>query len=164
MKNYWIIAAAVLCLNFPAPSAMAGDYVNTRIQKTVDYYVWITALSVGEKIRTNISEMNQEKLGKKAIDARQFRVAVTTSEIYNSVYLEEITHGPEGCCLKFAKIRKLDLHDMQKKFKLQGELSGFEVSYWTSPTSFKFKIHNRTFELSDLDKTKVYIEEETKAP
>ena len=164
MKKIWTLTAAFLCLNFAAPSAQAGDYVNTRIQKTADYYVWITALSPGEKIWTNISEEDHERLGEKAIDARQFRVAVTTSEIYNSVYLEEITHGPEGCCLKFAKIRKLDLHDMQKKFKLQGELSGFEVSCWTSPTSFKFKIHNRTFELSDLDKPKVYIEEETKAP
>jgi hypothetical protein len=53
---------------------------------------------------------------------------------------------------------------MQKKFLMRGELAGFEVLYWTSPTSFKFKLHDRSFELSGLDKPRVYVEEEGQSP
>jgi hypothetical protein len=160
MTNVRNLVAGLLLPFFTMAPAQAGEYVNTSIQKTADYYVWITMLSPGEKIWNNLSDKDYERLGEKAIAARQFRIAVTTSEIYNTVYLEEITEGPEGCCRKFVKIRQLDLNDMQKKFNLRGELAGFEVYYWTSPTSFKFKLQDRTFDLSGLDKLKVFVEEE----
>ncbi|MFH0959040.1 MAG: hypothetical protein V1897_10095 [Pseudomonadota bacterium] len=56
--------------------------------------------------------------GKTTLDAqsRTYRVVVTTSEIYNRVYIEEITSGDEGCCAKIVSVREINLEQLYRRF------------------------------------------------
>ena len=58
-----------------------------------DYYPWITFLSQGpiDWFATDESA---------PVQGRAYRLVITTSEIYNTVYIEMVTFGGEGCCKK----------------------------------------------------------------
>lgn len=86
-------------------------------------------------------------------------MVITTSEIYNSVYIEEITRGPEGCCLELREARKIDLEEFRNKFSLIGETSGFRVLGWNSPRSFNFSIHDRKFKVTKVGSASIDITE-----
>ena len=118
--------------------------IPTKLEKSPASYPWITFLSQGE---TNWKE------------GYALRVVVTTSEIYSSVYFDKITFGEEGCCAKVVSTRKMNLEEFARIFSLQGELAGFEFVSWMTSSSFRFKMHNRLFELTELNKDKVLIKE-----
>ncbi len=88
-----------------------------------------------------------------------FRVVVQTEETFNSVFLEKITFGDEGCCTKVASTREFDLRGFAEVFAIKGTLSGFEFVSWNSTTSFMFRIQKRTFRLSNIQNQKVEVEE-----
>ena len=116
-----------------------------------DYYPWITFLSQGP---IDWFEKNENA----KVQARAYRVAVLVSEIYNTVYLEEVTFGSEGCCKKLSRSRRFDLKGFASAFGFTGELSGFEFVRWVNPTSFVFRYHERNFVMSAINKTEVKVE------
>ena len=73
------------------------------------------------------------------------RLVVYRSEIYQSVVIETITTGLEGCCTKVAQSRAMDLQAFATHFGFKGELSGFAFSGWTSPTAFRFTFRGEPF-------------------
>tara|TARA_R110000868_G_scaffold407190_1_gene688403 strand:+ start:365 stop:670 length:306 start_codon:yes stop_codon:yes gene_type:complete len=64
-----------------------------------DYYVWITSLNEGPD--------NWLYEPKGEIEGTAYRACITTSEIYNSLYLEEVTFGTEGCCKRISSKKNL---------------------------------------------------------
>jgi hypothetical protein len=88
-----------------------------------------------------------------------YRIVVTRSEIYNTVYIEKVTFGEEGCCAKVVSTRKFNLEQFAESFDIKGELAGFEFHAWINPTVFKFKMHDRIFKVSDISKDIVQVEE-----
>jgi hypothetical protein len=124
--------------------------VPTQTEKSADYYPWITFLSEGP-----IDWFEKDETAK--VQGRAFRVVVLTSEIYNTIYLEEITLGREGCCKRLIKIRKFNLEIFAKGFGFIGELSGFEVIRWVTPTSFEFRFQERSFMMSEINRPRVKV-------
>ena len=80
-------------------AAQAPTKIETKIIDKVDYYEWLTSLSVGPFEWVEMSQDDYENAGPNVVVGRRYRVAVATSEIYSSVYIEEITEGSEGCCV-----------------------------------------------------------------
>lgn len=116
-----------------------------------NYYPWITFLSQGP---TDWFEKNENA----KVQGRAYRVAILVSEIYNTVYLEEVTFGSEGCCKKLSRSRRFDLKGFALAFGFAGELSGFEFVGWLGPTSFVFRYRERNFVMSAISKAEVKVE------
>jgi hypothetical protein len=141
----------LLLLVLLASTATAGSvFVSTEPAKA-NYYQWITFLSEGP-----IDWFEENENAK--VQGRAYRVVVLVSEIYNTVYLEEVTFGSEGCCKEVLSTRRFDLKAFTSAFGFKGELSGFEFVQWLSPTSFVFRYHERNFVMSAINKAKVKVE------
>ncbi len=139
--------------------AQSAIKVETIILDKPDYYKWLTSLSLGPKKWNKLIQEEYENAGENVVVGKNYRVAVATSEIYSTVYIEEITQGSEGCCMKLRSIQKLDLYDFQKKFKLKDKLGGFKVLGWENYSTFIFTIHGREFKAFINGINNVEIEE-----
>jgi hypothetical protein len=90
------------------------------------------------------------------------RLVVYRSEIYQSLMIETITTGLEGCCTRLDASRILDLQAFATHFGFKGELTGFAFSGWTSPTAFRFTFNGKPFSAIVLNNgTRVRIEQGT---
>ena len=140
------LALVAMCQPSPAQSV----HVPTLPAKA-NYYPWITYLSQGP---THWIESRDEN----KTQGRAYRVVVLTSDIYNTVYFEEVALGREGCCKKVLQVRKFDLEAFASKYGLKGELAGFEFARWLGPTSFVFTFGDRGFVVSELNKQYVRVQ------
>ena len=113
-------------------------------------YQWITFLSQGP-----IDWFEEDENA--PVQGRAYRLVITTSEIYNGVYIETVTFGREGCCKKLRSVRMFDLNAFCKAFNFIGEQSGFEFIKWLSKTSFLFRYHDRKFVMSEIGKNRVLV-------
>lgn len=161
---YHLIFVSLLSILFVLPTQSHAQFlIKTITQEKSDYYVWITSLSIGPTDWVEMTQDEYEKVDRENIDnfvmGTTYRIAVATSEIYSSAYIEEITQGVEGCCMKLRSIKMLDLYDFSEKFAFIGEITGFKVIGWVSPHSFKFSMKGRSFTLKDVRKNPVRIDE-----
>jgi len=132
----------ILTLIFMTTFSLANSQAIELELKPVnkDYYVWITSLIEGPANWLN------EPHGE--IEGTAYRTCITTPEIYNSLYLEEVTFGTEGCCKRISSKKKLDLYELFIKFGLTGEVANVEFSKWVNNTTFELKIHSQVFSIS----------------
>lgn len=105
-----------------------------------DYYAWITFLNEGP--------VNWLDEPEGEIEGRAYRTCITTSEIYNSLYIEEVTFGTEGCCKQIASKKELDLYELFIQFGLTGEVANVEFSKWVDKSTFQLQIHNQLFSVT----------------
>ncbi len=114
-----------------------------------DYYKWISFLSEG-KINWFDDIVDN-------VEGESYRFVVTTSEIYNQIYIERITLGPEGCCRKLASKKEIPIDKIFIAFNIAGERSGVKFIDWKSSTSLVFSIYDKKYLIEDIDKDKVLI-------
>ncbi|MFC1495172.1 hypothetical protein ACFL6W_07825 [Thermodesulfobacteriota bacterium] len=153
MKQTYFILIAAIFLFLVCPHTSKPDnevLVNTSPKKETDFYPWITFLSEGPTIWLEEDTSFE-------IQGRAYRIVVTTAEIYNRVFIEEITKGDEGCCVKIASNREFDLDLFMRKYGFKGERSGFKFLRWLSPTSFEFQFHDRKFRATNIESVQVKI-------
>ncbi len=154
-KDMRSIQLTILAIFFLIPIQLWADsieIIDTKPKEKADYYPWITFLSKGpaDLFTENVTFQ---------VNRRAYRVVVLNDEIYTIVFIEETISGDEGCCVRIASIRKLDLDQIYKKFGIFGEISSFKFIKWQSATSFEFSIHKRRFLLTDIDKKQVLVRE-----
>lgn len=140
-----------LLLGLVAGSAVADPVGVSTEPAKANYYPWVTFLSQGP---IDWFERNENA----KVQGRVYRVAILVSEIYSTVYLEEVTLGSEGCCKKLSRSRRFDLKGFASAFGFDGELSGFEFVRWLGPTSFVFRYRERNFVMSAINKAEVKVE------
>lgn len=116
----------------------------------VQAYQWITFLSQGP-----IDWFGKNENA--PVQGRAYRLVITTSEIYNDVYIETVTLGREGCCKKLKSVRMFDLDAFCKAYNFIGEQSGFEFVKWLSTISFLFRYHGREFVMSEIGRNRVLV-------
>ena len=90
--------------------------------------------------------------------AQSLRVVVYRSEIYQSLVLETLTTGLEGCCSKVAASHSVDLAAFAEHFGFKGELSGFVFSSWSSPSSFRFTYRGEPFHATIINGARIRID------
>ena len=105
-----------------------------------DYYAWITSLKEGPINWLDKPEGESE--------GKAYRTVITTADIYNSLYIEEVTFGSEGCCKQIISKKKLDLYELFIKFGLTGEVTNVQFSKWVNPSTFNLKIRDKLFSVS----------------
>ena len=135
------IPTLILVLTFGSLNAQTFELELKSIEK--DYYAWITSLNEGPTKRLDEPDGD--------VRARANRICITTSEIYNSLYIEEVTFGRERCCKKIASKKQLDLYELFDKFELQGEVANIKFGKWLNFSTFELEIQGRTFSIELQD-------------
>ncbi|WP_339608220.1 hypothetical protein [uncultured Roseivirga sp.] len=105
-----------------------------------DYYAWITSLN---EVPVNWLDNPEGE-----VKGRAYRTCITTSEIYNNLYIEEVTYGKEGCCKQIESKKEIDLLELFIKFGLTGEEANVESHKWVSMTNFELKIREQIFSIT----------------
>ena len=130
---------------FAKPVAIKTTPANTN------YYAWIVQLSQSP-IDWFASDVNAKVQGK------AYRVVILLVDIYNSVFIEQVTFGTEGCCKKVTNTRMVDLKTFSEKFGFTDEINGFRFMRWISTTSFIFRYKDRLFVMNAIDSPEVKVE------
>lgn len=73
------------------------------------------------------------------------RLVVYRSEASQSVVVETVTTGLEGCCSKVARTQMIDLEGFARHFGFAGEPGQFSFAGWTSADSFRFDYDGKPF-------------------
>jgi hypothetical protein len=142
---------ALLFLALSPVAAFAKPVAIPTKPANANYYPWITQLS-----QSPIDWFAKDTSAK--IQGRAYRVVVLLTDIYNSVYFEQVTFGTEGCCKAIASVRQFDIKAFSAKFGFTGELTGFRFMRWLSPTSFIFRYQDRLFMMAAIDEPEVQVE------
>ncbi len=79
------------------------------------------------------------------IESEAYRVLVTTSEIYNSIFIDRVVFGTETCCKRVDKTWEIDSFELSEKLELRGEFTGFKFIQWNSTNEFIFEIKRQRF-------------------
>lgn len=126
---------------FTAFNLANGQIVELELKPVnKDYYAWITSLNEGP--------VNWLDEPEGEIEGRAYRTCITTSEIYNSLDVEEVTFGTEGCCKRIASKKELDLYELFTQFGLTGEVANVQFSKWANKTTFELEIQDQLFSVS----------------
>ena len=115
----------------------------TAVKSKISYPV-IEFMSAGESSALP-SAVDAEDLPPATPQAQTLRVVVYRSEVYQSLVIETLTTGLEGCCSKVAQTRSFDLEAFAAHFGFNGEVFGFVFSGWSSPQSFRFTYQGKPF-------------------
>ena len=91
-------------------------------------------------------------------EAQTLRIVVYRSEIYQSLVVETLTTGLEGCCSKVAVARSFDLAEFAEHFGFKGEVSGFVFAGWSSPRSFRFTYQGQPFHATIINGVRIRID------
>lgn len=153
------VAAVVFSLAIagcPFTAAFAAE-VRLLPDKGKDYYAWIVFLSRGPIQWTTTPPAAPGDDSKST--GRAYRLVQLVSEIYDTVLIEDITLGNEGCCVKVKAVRRVDLDGFAKALGFIGEIAGFRFLAWESGTSFRFRFHDREFIAIGLDKPRLVVNE-----
>jgi hypothetical protein len=76
----------------------------------------------------------------------KFRAIITVSEIYYSLFFEEISLDVEGSNTKISWSREFDLEAVLDKYNLSHETTSIENLYWKDVYTFRFSLEKNTFE------------------
>lgn len=144
MRRYILIFSIILsCF-----SVYGQEFnVNMIDKSNHDYYKWITFLSEGE---TNWDGANCRVA---------FWVIITTSEIYNDIYIEKVSIGEEGGGKKIEWKRLVDRNNLISNFGLKGEFSGVVFIKWTTWNSFELNIQEKRLLFTNLESDKIQVKE-----
>ncbi len=155
------VATTVLTLSVVAGLSAGAFAAEVRLlpEKGKDGYAWIVFLSRGPITWT--SRPPKTPGDEPLATGRAYRVVQLVSEIYDTVLIEEISLGNEGCCVRVEKVRRVDLDGFAKSFGFIGEIAGFTFLGWDSATSFRFRFHDREFIATGADKPRLVVNEVT---
>ena len=148
-----IVLLVLTCLSL---DALAAE-VRVSPWKNRDYYASIVFLSEGP---ITWRSTPPKTAGEEPTSVgRAYRVVQLISEIYDTLLVEEVTLGNEGCCKKVRGVSRVDLDGFAKAFGFVGEISGFEFVKWESQTSFRFRFKGREFKVTGLGNSNLTISE-----
>lgn len=144
------IAGILFCLT--SLLTFSQSEIRTTDASEKDIYDWISFMSKGDLF---ISENLKEKEFPKG---EVLRLIITTSEIYNGIYIESGIQSEGGEKMSIKWRRKMNEDDFYTNFSLTGEFTGIEFLKWTSWNSFVLKIQGKKYLFTEVQKTTVKVE------
>lgn len=126
--------------------------------KEKNYYPWAVFLSQGPIRWTSPSPrtrgQNLRSIG------HAYRLVQLVHEIYDTILVEEVAVGEEGCCKRVTGISVVDLDALVTAFEMNGEVNGFEFVEWDTSATFRFKFKGRKFIATVLNRSRLSVTEE----
>ena len=87
-----------------------------------------------------------------------YRLIITTSEIYNGIYIEKGIESENGGGTKIVWKKHINEDDLYSNFSLRGEFAGITFVKWNSWNSFILKIQGENYKFTEIDKKKLKVE------
>ena len=126
--------------------------ITTTDKSEKNIYKWITTISKGELF---IPE-NQKK--EEFLIGEFYRLIITTSGIYNEIYIEKGIESENGGGTKIIWKRLVNENDLYSNFDLTGEFSGIKFIKWNSWNSFTLRIQRENYRFNKIHKTEIEVE------
>ena len=120
-------------------------------------YASIEFLARARAVDLPLTSKEYESLPEAMPRSKALRLVVYRSEIYQSLVIETVTEGVEGCCSRVASARAFDLEAFASHFGFKSEVTGFSFAGWTSPTSFRFTYQGKPFKATVLNASTIRI-------
>jgi hypothetical protein len=115
-------------------------------------YNWITGINKGDLFIPENQKREEFPIGE------FYRLIITTSEIYNGIYIEKGIESENGGGTKIVSKRLINEDDLYSNFSLRGEFAGITFVKWNSWNSFVLKIHGENYNFTQIDKTEIKVE------
>lgn len=124
---------SLLCVAFPAS---AQQRLSLRMSPdSATYYPWI------EQVLASPTEWFDAAQADGVLGVRT-RAVVLRSEIYVSLFIERVSLGDEGCCMRLRSVHRVDLEAVARAFGLRGELSRFSLDSAVAPGVFRVNLQD----------------------
>jgi hypothetical protein len=123
------------------------EKIRTFDRTSDDIYPWITTLDEGPFNETDST-------------FEFFRIVITTSEIYNGIYIERCSQGLEGGGRRIKWRRLIDDEELTEKFSLRGEFAGVTLRGWRGWNSFALNILGDKYVFVELENELVTVQKE----
>jgi len=127
--------------------------IRTSDKSKKDIYNWITIISKGELFISENQKTKEFPIGE------FYRLIITTSEIYNGIYIEKGIESESGGGTKIIWKRLVNENDLYSNFHLKGEFSDIEFVKWSSWNSFILKIQGGKYKFNNIDEKEIEVEE-----
>ena len=87
-----------------------------------------------------------------------YRVVITRSEFYKSVYFEKVIVNAKGVAEKIVSRRKFDLQQFADRFEASGDLNSFGFIGWSVDSGdFEFEYCKSRYIVRDMGNTVVLV-------
>ncbi len=149
MKKTIIILFAIInsCVLYSQSEIRTSDTSEKNI------YNWITTISKGKLFIPENQKTKEFPIGE------FYRLIITTSEIYNSIYIEKGIESENGGGTKIVWKRLVNEDDLYSNFSLKGEFSDIKFIKWNTWNSFVLRMHEKNYLFNQIDKTEIKVEE-----
>jgi len=120
MGHYFKKELLLFFVSFYSVSLSQTYSIRTVDERITDHYVQVISMSQGsvEEITSGLNDTTTERSYRIIIVGR----SVLKNEFQgNNVYFEEFISGPEGCCKRLVRSRKVDLFGLLSAFKISSE-------------------------------------------
>lgn len=132
--------------------AYSQSEIRTSDKSDKDIYKWITTISKGDLF------IPKNQNNKEFTTGEFYRLIITTSEIYNGIYIEKGFEGENGGGTEIVWKRLVNEEDLYSRFNLAGEFSGIKFVKWNSWNSFTLSIQEENYRFNNIDKTVIEVE------
>lgn len=126
--------------------------IRTSDKSEDNIYKWITTISKGELFIPENQNTEEFPIGE------FYRLIITTSEIYNGIYIEKGIESENGGGTKIVWKRLISENDLYSNFNLKGEFSAVEFVKWNSWNSFILKIQGEKYKFNHIEKKGIEVE------
>lgn len=104
----------------------------------------------GDDLCLKVTNLTESQNFDGANEIYAFRWFITTSEIYDQIYIEKVSYGEEGGSKRLIWRKKLDMEFFNEK-GIYGEISNVGFIKWMEDESCIVSIQETKFEISNLD-------------
>lgn len=126
-------AVSLLCVAFPASAQQRLSLRMTPDSAT--YYPWI------EQMLASPTEWFDAAQADGVLGVLT-RAVVLRSEIYVALFIERVSLGDEGCCVRLRSVHRVDLEAVARAYGLRGELSRFSLDAAVAPGVFRVNLQD----------------------
>ena len=126
--------------------------IRTYDKSEKDIYKWITTISKGDLFIPENQNNKEFPIGE------FYRLIITTSEIYNEIYIEKGSESENGGGTEIVWKKLINEDDLYSSFHLTGEFSDIKFVKWNSWNSFILRIQEENYLFNEIDKAEIKVE------
>jgi hypothetical protein len=126
--------------------------IRTFDKSEKDIYKWITTISKGDLF------IPENQNNKEFPNGEFYRLIITTSGIYNGIYIEKGSESENGGGTEIVWRRSVNEDDLYSNFQLTGEFSDINFIKWNSWNSFILRIQGENYLFNKIDKTEIEVQ------
>lgn len=143
------LLVALFLLGVTRPASAQRSLAVRMTPDSATYYPWI------EQMLASPTEWRDEARADGVLGIGT-RAVVLRSEVYVSLFIERVSLGDEGCCMRLQTVHRVDLEAVARAFGHRGELSRFSLDSAVAPGVFRVHLHDLPMTLRVIGDTATF--------